>query len=312
MDGRPIDLVASADVPLYRQLAEALRYRISSGALPAGERLPTLREGAERWGINLHTVRKAYHALQDAGLVEVERPLGTFVSLRAMPHGAPGRDATIRRFLTDLRERFSVGETEAVELVREIALHDAPPPPVHVLECSRTLSRSLADQIRRRLGGDVRSHELDVLPNVDPGKVVATHFHMNEVRASLADRASDLVFVSIAPSRTSVARAAAYARRVGAHAVLLCERDPVLGLAVATDLGAILAEQGLGVEFDVPDLPGQLLLSRLPRPVLFSPGSWDALPERHRTDPRAFLLDYRIRDDDLERLRDEVTARRDE
>ena len=50
-------------VPLYHQIAEALRARMERGELRAGDALEPMRQAAERFGVNLHTVRHAYTAL---------------------------------------------------------------------------------------------------------------------------------------------------------------------------------------------------------------------------------------------------------
>ncbi|NUS48333.1 MAG: GntR family transcriptional regulator, partial [Gemmatimonadaceae bacterium] len=59
----------SSPIPLYHQLAEAIRAEIAAGTLAPGDRLPPLRAGADVWGVNLHTVRHAYRALAESGLV---------------------------------------------------------------------------------------------------------------------------------------------------------------------------------------------------------------------------------------------------
>ena len=57
----------ASPVPLYCQLAESLRWQISTGALAPGQRLPALRAAAAELGVNLHTVRAAYERAGAAG-----------------------------------------------------------------------------------------------------------------------------------------------------------------------------------------------------------------------------------------------------
>jgi 2-aminoadipate transaminase len=66
--------------PLYQQLAEGIAAQIRNGALPAGTRLPPLRDIAKRQGIALVTASQAYEALAAEGLVEARTGRGTFVS----------------------------------------------------------------------------------------------------------------------------------------------------------------------------------------------------------------------------------------
>ena len=58
-------------VPLYHQIAEGLRAAIEAGALAPGDALDPMRQAAETWGVNIHTVRHAYAALAREGLIEV-------------------------------------------------------------------------------------------------------------------------------------------------------------------------------------------------------------------------------------------------
>ncbi|NPV06849.1 MAG: PLP-dependent aminotransferase family protein [Anaerolineae bacterium] len=66
-------------VPLYRQIEQQIRALILEGILPAGHRLPSERELAERLGVNRTTVVNAYGSLAADGLVEGRVGVGTVV-----------------------------------------------------------------------------------------------------------------------------------------------------------------------------------------------------------------------------------------
>lgn len=69
-------------LPAYQQLYEKIRAQIIRGDMPSGQQLPTVREGAIRWGLSPGTVQRAYLQLSNEGLTE-SRPGhqgGTFVS----------------------------------------------------------------------------------------------------------------------------------------------------------------------------------------------------------------------------------------
>ena len=70
-------------LPLGAQLAWRLRTVIASGELAEGERLPGVREMAERAGVNVNTVRSVYARLADEGAIVSEHGRGTFVASRA-------------------------------------------------------------------------------------------------------------------------------------------------------------------------------------------------------------------------------------
>lgn len=72
----------SAGVSRYNQLATIFRRRIESGHWVVGERIPTVVELAEEWGVAPATVRQALGMLEEAGLIERFRAKGTFVTRR--------------------------------------------------------------------------------------------------------------------------------------------------------------------------------------------------------------------------------------
>lgn len=67
-------------VPLFTQLADAVRVELVEGRLHAGERLPSAREVAAALGVNLHTVLHAYQQLRDEGLVHMHRGRGAVIA----------------------------------------------------------------------------------------------------------------------------------------------------------------------------------------------------------------------------------------
>lgn len=77
----------------FEEAVERILQIVRLGLVPAGERLPSERELAERLGISRATLRDALRVLQDQGLVESRRGRygGTFVRRRAdSPDAGPG------------------------------------------------------------------------------------------------------------------------------------------------------------------------------------------------------------------------------
>jgi DNA-binding transcriptional regulator YhcF (GntR family) len=75
------DLVIEHDsaVPPYEQLRAQLAGRVARGELPPGTRLATVRETAQRLGLAVNTVARAYRELEADGVVVTEGRRGTFV-----------------------------------------------------------------------------------------------------------------------------------------------------------------------------------------------------------------------------------------
>lgn len=64
----------------YRQIAGELRARILAGDLRPGDRVPSVRQIAQRWGVAAATATRVTAVLRDEGLVEARVGSGTVVS----------------------------------------------------------------------------------------------------------------------------------------------------------------------------------------------------------------------------------------
>ncbi|HSX54163.1 MAG TPA: PLP-dependent aminotransferase family protein [Sphingomonas sp.] len=71
-----LDRIAGAK---YTVIADALGDAIDNGSLPGGTRLPPQRDLAERLGVDLTTVTRAYDAARRRGLIEARGRAGSFV-----------------------------------------------------------------------------------------------------------------------------------------------------------------------------------------------------------------------------------------
>ena len=70
----------SSGVPIYLQLMEQIKHAIETGALKAGDQLPTIRKLSEDLVMNPNTVVRAYHELQHEGIIELKHGSGAFIS----------------------------------------------------------------------------------------------------------------------------------------------------------------------------------------------------------------------------------------
>lgn len=66
-------------LPIYQQIADDLRGRISDGSISRGGKLPTEAELSEQFAVTRATVRQALGILVNEGLIYSARPLGYFV-----------------------------------------------------------------------------------------------------------------------------------------------------------------------------------------------------------------------------------------
>lgn len=86
MINHPRTLAILPDVPKYRDIADDIRNRISTGDFPVGGRLPNLRELRREYDAAEHTVRNALKILKEEGLLRISQGL-PMVVLRAPDMG---------------------------------------------------------------------------------------------------------------------------------------------------------------------------------------------------------------------------------
>lgn len=85
--------------PAFLQVADDLRAKIKSGALPVDAQLPSMAQLREMYGVSNTVVRDALNELRHAGLVIGQQGKGVFVR---SSEGAEGIDAGINRRLDEL------------------------------------------------------------------------------------------------------------------------------------------------------------------------------------------------------------------
>ena len=108
-------------VPPYEQVRLGIAALAAAGALPAGTRLPPVRQLATDLGLAANTVARAYRELEQAGLVQTRGRAGTVVTARAA--GTPAAALTAARGYADTARRLGLGTEQALDLVRA-ALQD--------------------------------------------------------------------------------------------------------------------------------------------------------------------------------------------
>ncbi len=67
-------------VPIYRQIANQVRYMVASGILRPGEEISPVRTLALELSVTPNTVVKAYDELESLGVIYKRRGAGTYIS----------------------------------------------------------------------------------------------------------------------------------------------------------------------------------------------------------------------------------------
>jgi GntR family transcriptional regulator len=157
-------LERSSPVPLYQQLRDHLLARIETRRWRPGDLIPGDQELMDEFGVSRATVRQAFDALAQAGIVQRHRGRGTFVAEPKLTHGPD----THLRLSDSLRARglapgWTVVALQEVASSEEIAERLALPErsPVTRLERIRLAE---GDPIGRHVAHAVCRPEL-----IDPG-----------------------------------------------------------------------------------------------------------------------------------------------
>lgn len=287
-------------VPIYHQIAEALRNAIAVGDLPAGTRLPSLRDAGRDWGVNLHTVRKAYGELARDGLVRVRAPHGTEVTGTATgsERSSPSLDAFLSSWSSAARERFGLTRVQLGQQLLKQATSRRPM--VHVIECSAEQAAGHARELMEAWRVEAQSLVLSEATDLPPGVLVGTYFHYNDIRQRWPGRLEEVRFVAIGPDPGLARRLDTDAGGGTSRRLLVCELDESKALNIAADLRNLFPAGQYVIEPRTLTSPARLPRVRQGDVLLVSPRVWGQLTPRQRS--RVHHIRYRIRSADLERL----------
>jgi DNA-binding transcriptional regulator YhcF (GntR family) len=290
-------------VPLYHQLAEGIRYAIATGEIKPDTVLPPLRRAAPLWGVNLHTVRRAYGQLARNGVVSTQVPDGTRVLPALKEKGASSsaaRNQFVRAIVSEARLRHGLSAPQLIDLIRGVETTSAAS--VSVLECSVSQSEDLAAQIRDKWRVRASAWPLD---KQEPphGTMIATYFHYNDVRLRWPERLPDTRFLTIIPEAALRGQLERHRRRGRRLNVVLCERDDAMARNIAADLIRILPVSDFQITTTVvKSAKHAFQTARAQTPILFSPRMWGELSANARRDPRAHEVRYVFDAAELEAL----------
>ncbi|MGC9669951.1 GntR family transcriptional regulator [Planosporangium sp. 12N6] len=111
-----IQVDPASPVPPYEQVRARIATLARDGELPAGTRLPTVRQLAADLDLAVNTVARAYRELETAGLVETRGRHGTFVTPRA--GGVPAEAQRLATRYAEETRRLGLSPAQALGLVR--------------------------------------------------------------------------------------------------------------------------------------------------------------------------------------------------
>jgi len=105
--------------PVYLQVVDQVKAAAASGALRAGEPLPSIRPLAESLRLNRNTIAKAYAELESQGVIETLPGKGSFVSANNSPYKKEVRLELLTQAIDDAvvqAHHLQVGKPQFVRL----------------------------------------------------------------------------------------------------------------------------------------------------------------------------------------------------
>lgn len=192
-------------------LARLIEEQIRTGAYEQGARLPTVRELAQRYGVNKNTASRAYQALERHGLIDMSRGRGAFVRSPDSGNGISWQHRA-EQFIRDAQQ-LGLSRAQLLDAVSHMAERVYGPAAVRALfvECNHQdletlgselslvtgtpMELALLDDAVQMAGALARSYDL----------IVTTFQHLGQMRQAIPAAARHLVVgVHVSPTHDTL------------------------------------------------------------------------------------------------------------
>jgi GntR family transcriptional regulator len=295
-----LQLDRRSQIPLYHQIVQAVKWRIGTGSLEPGELLPSVREAGKQWGVNYHTVRRAYRELASEGWLDSIQGSGTQVSAVA-PDRVSTHDGELHLWLTQVvaTGRLLYG-LSAVEIATRLREHSRALRVVMV-ECNMHQSGFLAEQLEAAWHVEVVPWSLDNPEEPPHLPIIGTYFHHVEMKARWPHREADMAFVALRLDPDFKERVQSVAAEHATEKLRLLERDPATAIEMAASVAGQLPARFL-VQPEVGNPKVVLRSLASDELLLVAPRLWDQLDAATQEDKRVLDVRYLADPVDLQRV----------
>lgn len=153
------------DIPIYRQLVDAIRTAIKNNRLTSGQKLPTVHEMTESLGVARGTVKRVYDELEREELIEKVQGRGTFVNYQPANLGSR-KERAMAAIDTMLDQLENMGLSAAeINIFLNLKLRERSEQEAHVkvavVECNPENMSQMSEQLRHINGVDLYSYMLE-------------------------------------------------------------------------------------------------------------------------------------------------------
>jgi DNA-binding transcriptional regulator YhcF (GntR family) len=117
-----ISITLESPVPVYRQVVDQVRMHLASGALAAGDPLPSVRSLAAQLGVHFNTIADAYRELASEGWIDLAHGKRAVVLPRGAVAAMPAAEAEpLRQRLRALVAEMQLKGVAARTIERDVA-----------------------------------------------------------------------------------------------------------------------------------------------------------------------------------------------
>ena len=120
-----IEIEANSAVPIYLQLAQQIIEGVAKGSLKPGDSLPSVRAFAADLGMNMHTVNKAYHYLEEKEFIRIVQKKGVFIHKNGVRKASELDRLRLKKELRPIVAEalcLQMSQVEIEQLILEISL----------------------------------------------------------------------------------------------------------------------------------------------------------------------------------------------
>ena len=110
----------ASGVPVYRQIMDQVMGGIASGAMAAGDQLPTVRQLAVDLAVNPNTVVRAYRELEFRGVLDTQHGTGTFITQRKVKRSDVEHQRQLSQLAADFVARAGAAGFTLDELLEQL------------------------------------------------------------------------------------------------------------------------------------------------------------------------------------------------
>ena len=221
------------NIPIYKQLVDAINTAIKRGELNPGQQLPTVCEMTEQLKIARGTVKRAYDELEKSGIIDKVQGRGTFVKYQ--PSNSVSRKERAMYVIEDMLNQLEDMGMSLSEIniflnlkLREKSKQESLVK-IAMVECNPENLSQISEQLRHIQGVDLYSYMMENIEqypyklNDDVDLVVTTPSHAEYIENILAEK-KKLLCVALRPSAHCLSRMIKIRPRLNVGIITFSER----------------------------------------------------------------------------------------